>query len=146
VSMNAISDAIVRPFCVPGTSLGADDGQQERSALHSVATTAAVMESFAAARPDAVAHVRYADLMADPVGTVTSTLTTFDLDVEDHAAERVRAFLAHQRAGRRPPPERYEHSYTVEDVWSEPVISSYCATFGVHRERQRIVEPSQFLA
>ncbi|MEY2424353.1 MAG: hypothetical protein QOI95_4420 [Acidimicrobiaceae bacterium] len=140
-SMNAVVDAIASPLCVPGTRLGADDGRSERGALRTVAAAAAAMETFAATHPDRITHVHYSDLMADPVGMVTSTFARLGIDVGEDAGDRVEAFLADQRAGRSAPPAAYEHTYAVDDVWSVPAVASYCDTFRVQRESQRLTEP-----
>ena len=142
VSMNAVADAIASPLCVPGTRIGAEDGRTGRGALRTAAATATAMEAFAATHPDRIAaQVHYADLMTDPVGIVASTLARVGIAVDEGAVGQVDAFLARQRAQRPAPPTGYEHTYTVDDVWSEPAVASYCHAFGVQREMTRLVKP-----
>lgn len=140
-SINAVADAVASPLCVRGARPGAEDGRGPRTALRIVRASAAAMVNLASTGPDRIAHVHYPDLMARPVEAVTAALTTLSLDVGEGAANRVKEFLARQRATRAAPPTAYEHSYTVEDVWDDRVVASYCSTFGVEQERRRLTEP-----
>jgi hypothetical protein len=55
---------------------------------------------------------------------------------------RIAGHLRKQRGGKRaaPPGSLETFGYEADTVWSDPVVIEYCESFGVERERSRLVD------
>lgn len=79
--------------------------------------------------------------MSDPIGVTEGAFEALGLRVPVGAAEHINAFLHAQRSQREAPPASYDrHGYTRDDVWSDPAMASYRATFEVPVEARRLTE------
>lgn len=85
----------------------------------------AAMAFDSANPPDWCAHVRYDQLMADPVATVANLYERFDLAVDDLHARRMRAWLTQV-----PQDAHGRHRYTPTDFgWTYPELSAEFADY-----------------
>ncbi|TFH20315.1 MAG: sulfotransferase, partial [Acidimicrobiales bacterium] len=142
VSMTVLGQSIVEPFCVvnPVTHPGPDD----LDLAISVQTKLAVIHAFTDAHPDRIVHLAYPDLVSEPSVAVTGLLDEIGVQADPELADRIDAFLAAQRAGRRstPPSSLDTFGYDHDEVLARPVIARYCARFGIDPERQRLTGAS----
>ena len=97
---------------------------------------------FAASGAARLVNVRYADLMGNAVATTRSVYEGLEMSVPEDLDERIMGYLREQRSGKRAaPPERLEtFGYQADAVWSDPTMIEYCESFGVERERSRMVD------
>lgn len=138
VSMTAMGESIVDPFCVDNPLR--DDGNRTRSVLRRVAAKLTALAAFTdTARPTPV-HVPYPALAHDSANTAADVFEQLGIDVAAPDAAAIEAFLEAQRAGRRaaPPAELPTMGYDHDDVLSSPAIRAYCERFGVEPEHRRL--------
>jgi hypothetical protein len=138
VSVAVLGQAIVEPFCAvnPLTDLGPDSVDPAASVQNKLAA----IQAFTDAQPDRIEHLAYPDLVGDPAAAVTRLLETIGVADDPDLVDRVDAFLAAQRAGRRsaPPASLDTLGYDHDEVLGRPVIAGYCARFGIEPEQQRL--------
>jgi hypothetical protein len=84
---------------------------------------------------DQIADVVYADLVADPIGTVSSLYGRWDLELSGEATRRLEAYVAARHEQRGPS----EHHYRFEDTGLDlgehrALVADYQARFGVPSE------------
>jgi hypothetical protein len=137
-SLAFMGASIVEPFCVenPLHRRGPDD----IDLLESVAAKLAAIERFSEASPERIEHVAYPALASDPADTALDLSDRLDLPPDPGHRDRIEAFLAAQRTGRRaaPPREVDAMGYDHAGVLAEPRITRYCARFGIEPERERM--------
>ena len=142
VSVGVLGQSIVEPFCTvnPVTHPGPDDVDQ----VLSVENKLAAIEAFTDSRPERIVHLAYPDLVGEPSRTVVGLLDGLDVGSDPELADRIDAYLVAQRAGRRsaPPTNLDTLGHDHDEVLARPVISRYCARFGVEPERQRLTGAS----
>jgi len=142
VSVAVLGRSIVEPFCVvnPITHPGPDDVDLAVSVQKKLAAVLA----FTDAHPDRIEHLAYPDLVGDPAPAVTGLLDAIGVADDPGLADRVDAFLAAQRAGRRsaPPPSLDTLGYEHDEVLAQPEIARYCARLGIEPERHRLTGAS----
>lgn len=102
------------------------------------------MIGYADDPPAPMAHVRYADLVADPTGAAMRALTQLDAPDDPALAASIDAYLNAQRAGRRknPPASLPTFGLDQDEMWADPTVQRYAETFGVAPERERVVDVS----
>lgn len=138
VSVAVLGQAVVDPFCVVNPVTHPNPDALDLAA--SVQNKLAAIQAFTATRPDGIAHLAYPDLVGDPALAVTRLLDTIGVADDPGLAERVHAFLAAQRAGRRsaPPANLDTFGYEHDEVLARPVIGGYCTRFGIEPEHRRL--------
>ena len=143
VSGCATGDAICEAFLDGPPGPLHEDGLRAQQAFTSQRRVLRAVTAFAASDPARCVHVRYADLMHDTVATTRAAYERLDMPVPDDLETNIRAHLRRQRSGARaaPPPTLETFGYRADAVWSDPVVRQYCETFGVTRERSRLVDP-----
>jgi hypothetical protein len=97
---------------------------------------------LARAEPERVANVRYADLRSDAVATTHSIYERLGMNPREGLEDRIGGYLRAQRSGRRaaPPRSLETFGYQADSLWTDPAVNEYCDTFGVERERSRLVD------
>ena len=102
------------------------------------------MVAAAAAVPDRVASVRYADLMADSAEVVLAAFHELGIAVDaSQLRPGIARFLTDQRHGGRaaPPAEYRDQPYSAVEVRADPSMAAYMEAFGVPSEDVRISAP-----
>ena len=95
-------------------------------------------------RPDDVASIGYADLMADPANVLAELAHKLGLPGDTETVRGLVAdFLERQRTGARasPPTDYRSSGATPEMIHGEPSMTRYMTTFGIPEERDRISAP-----
>ena len=144
VSSCATGDAICQPFLAAPPGPLHEDGLHAREAFGAQKLALRALVELAAPPSARVVNVRYADLMRDAVSTTRAIYEGLGMHAPEDLEHRVVEYLRTQRGGKRAaPPERLEtFGYEPDAVWSDPVVTEYCAVFGVERERSRMVDTS----
>lgn len=142
VSSCATGDAICQAFLDGPPGPLHEDGLHEREAFDSQKMALRALVAFAEAEPARVVNVRYADLMANAVATTRSIYEGLGMSAPQDLDARIAGYLEKQRSGKRAaPPKRLEtFGYEADAVWSDPSVAEYCTSFGVERERARMVD------
>jgi hypothetical protein len=137
VSMAALGEAVVDPFCIENPLT--DDGRRARMALEFATVKLEAVSSFTTSAPGRVVHVPYPALVAHPAAVAEQVLEGFPAPAVD-LGPAVDGFLAAQRAGGRasPPSDLGAMGYEHGAVWADPVIHAYCERFGIVPERTRL--------
>jgi len=137
VSMAALAEAVVDPFC--DNNPMTDDGHRMRLCQNSHTEKLTRIGSFTTAEPSRVVHLAYPDLVHRPIDTVQRVYGS-RANVADALDQKVEDFLARQRAGgRATPPQTLGHmGYDHDEIWNDPVVAGYCDRFGVEREEARL--------
>ena len=86
-------------------------------------------------KPEQVIDVQFGELMADPVGVIRKIYDKFDLELTEHAAERMRRYVA-----QNPEDKHGKHGHRFADTGLDPnqereKIRRYQEYFGVESER-----------
>jgi hypothetical protein len=142
VSGCATGDAICEAFLAAPPGPLQDDGLHEQEALGSQKLVLRALMEFAESEPARVVNVRYADLMSDAVATTRSIYERLEMNTPQGLEERIAGYLRKQRSGKRaaPPRSLETFGYQADAVWSDPTVTEYCESFGVERERTRMVD------
>lgn len=142
VSGCATGDAICQPFLDGPPGPLHEDGRRGQEAFAAQKMVLRALMEFAESGAARCVNVRYADLMGNAVATTRSIYEGLKMRAPDDLDERIAGYLRRQRSGKRAaPPERLEtFGYEADTVWSDPVVTAYCARFGVERERARMVD------
>lgn len=142
VSSCATGDAICQSFLEAPPGPLFEDGLHEQESFVSQKRVLRALEEFAASESDRVVNVRYADLMSNAVETTRSIYERLKMNAPEDLEERVADHLRGQRSGKRaaPPKTLETFGYQTDAVWSDPTVVEYCKTFGVERERSRLVD------
>lgn len=142
VSSCATGDAICQPFLEAPPGPLHEDGLHGQEAFGSEKRVLRALVEFARSGPERIVNVRYADLMGDAVATARFVYERLGMDVPEDLAERIADFLRDQRSGKRaaPPRSLETFGYHADAVWSDPAVIEYCESFGVERERARMVD------
>jgi hypothetical protein len=142
VSSCATGDAICQAFIDAPPGPLHEDGLHAQEALGSLKLALRALVELAESEPARIVNVRYADLMADAVATTRTIYERLRMNVPEDLAERIAGHLRKQRSGKRaaPPRNLETFGYQADAVWSDPVVSEYCESFGVERERARMVD------
>jgi hypothetical protein len=84
--------------------------------------------------------VSYADLVADPAATAADVYEQLGLPADPALATKVGAYLDGQRRGDRvrPPSSLPEPEMSQDRMHRDRTVVEFCATFGVHPERDRL--------
>jgi hypothetical protein len=142
VSSCATGDAICQAFLAAPPGPLHEDGLHGQQAFGSQKLALRALVELAAAEPERVVNVRYADLMGDAVATTRSIYERLGMDAQAGLEERIGGYLRAQRSGRRaaPPRSLETFGYQADALWADPAVTEYCETFGVERERSRLVD------
>ncbi len=140
VSACGTGDAICQPFLAGPHGPLHEDGLREQEAFADQKLALEALTQFARTESARVVNVRYADLMSDAVATTYSVYEALGLSPPQDLRQRITDFLEKQRGGKRAaPPRKLEtFGYEADAVWSDPIASEYCETFGVEQERARV--------
>lgn len=119
-----------------------DDGRGEQSQLREIVATVGAMMRFADRSTVPIAHVRYADLLADPTDVCQRVLAEFGHPADDDLGRAIDSYTTAQRAGKRAPPPATlpTYGYDSEEIWSRPDIAAYAARVGLRPERRRLTD------
>lgn len=142
VSSCTLSEAICTPFLDGDAASFRDDELRHRPTLEVLKRTFAALVAFRRAHDGRIVDVRFAGVMDDAVHVLNSTYDEIGMDPDGDVAARVTGFLERQRGGMRaaPPPIVDTFGYDADEVWRDPVVAQYCETFGLERERVRLVD------
>jgi hypothetical protein len=142
VSSCATGDAICQAFLDGPPGPLHEDGLHGQESFNSQKRALRALMEFVRAGSAPVVNVRYADLMRDAVATTRSIYERLRMDPPEDLEERIADHLREQRSGRRaaPPRSLETFGYQADAVWSDPVVSEYCESFGVTRERTRMLD------
>jgi Sulfotransferase family len=137
VSLAVLGHGIVEWFCEINPL--SEDGQRSKIISGQVPSKLASIADFTTDAPSRVMHVSYPELVRAPVHVAEQTLAANAAD--DQLSAKVVTYLDRQRAGERaaPPAALDTMGYQQADVWSDPIIKSYCERFGIERERTRLI-------
>ncbi|MEZ5247165.1 MAG: sulfotransferase [Acidimicrobiales bacterium] len=138
VSMAAMGESIVDPFCVNNPMT--DDGVRGRVIQAGVEPKLAALHAFTDTSKEGPTHVAYPALVSDPSAVVSDVFGAADIAFDDDDAAGIDAFLDAQRAGRRssPPAELATMGYEHDQVLASAPIRSYCDRFAIEPERTRL--------
>jgi hypothetical protein len=142
VSTCRLQEVVGGPHLV--SPVAADIGARTGRALRVQGTFADALVAVAAAVPDRVVNVLYADLMAAPARQVVQAFAQLGMPVDPDETERaVEAFLDAQAHGTRaaPPPGYASFGHSPEEVHADPSTARYVETFGVPVAETRISAP-----
>ncbi|MDH3213814.1 MAG: sulfotransferase, partial [Myxococcales bacterium] len=142
VSSCATGDAICQAFLDAPPGPLHEDGLRGQEAFSSQKMVLRALVEFAESESARVVNVRYADLMSDAVATTRSIYERLEMDAPEGLEERIADYLRKQRGGKRaaPPRSLETFGYQADAVWSDPAVTEYCESFGVERERSRMVD------
>jgi hypothetical protein len=142
VSSCATGDAICQAFLDGPPGPLHEDGLHGQESFDSQKRALRALVEFVRDGSAPVVDVRYADLMRDAVATTRSIYERLRMDPPEGLEQRIADHLREQRSGRRaaPPRELETYGYQADAVWSDPVVTEYCESFGVPRERTRTVD------
>ena len=142
VSSCATGDAICQAFLEAPHGPLHEDGLHAQEAFESQKMVLRALVEFAESGSARVVNVRYADLMGNAVAATRSIYERLEMDAPEDLEERVAGYLRTQRSGKRarPPRSLQTFGYQAEAVWCDPAVTGYCESFGVERERSRLVD------
>jgi LPS sulfotransferase NodH len=142
VSSCATGEAICQAFVDGPPGPLHEDGLRGQASFDAQKQALGALVEFARTRAAPVVDVRYADLMRDAVAATGAIYEGLGMDSPEGLAARIENHLREQRSGRRaaPPRELETYGYQADAVWSDPVVTAYCESFGVERERTRVVD------
>ena len=142
VSSCATGDAICQAFLEAPPGPLHEDGLYGQEAFGSQKMVLRALVEFAESESARVVNVRYADLMSNAVATTRSIYERLEMNTPEGLDERIAGYLRKQRSGKRVPPPRSLETfgYQADAVWSDPAVTGYCESFGVERERSRMVD------
>ena len=142
VSSCATGDAICQPFLDAPPGPLHEDGLHGQEAFGAQKVVLRALLEFAESKSARFVNVRYADLMSDAVATTRSIYERLGMNPPEDLEESIVGYLRKQRSGRRaaPPGSLETFGYQADAVWSDPVVTEYCESFGVGRERSRMVD------
>jgi hypothetical protein len=142
VSACATGDAICQAFLEAPPGPLHEDGLHGQEAFGSQKMVLRALLEFAESESARVVNVRYADLMNDAVATTRSIYERLEMNAPEGLEERIAGYLRKQRSGKRaaPPRSLETFGYQADAVWSDPAVIEYCESFGVERERSRMVD------
>ena len=142
VSGCATGDAICQAFLEAPPGPLHEDGLHGQEAFGAQKMGLRALMDFAESGAARLVNVRYADLMGNAVATTRSVYEGLEMSAPEDLEERIMGYLRAQRSGKRAaPPERLEtFGYQADAVWSDPTMIEYCESFGVERERSRMVD------
>ena len=88
-----------------------------------------------------ISHVRYADLLDDPIAATRRAYAELDVEFSPEAEARMREFLA------RPQKDKHQNHYRAEVYGLDPAdlrarFAPYMQRFGVEADRSRRVSPA----
>lgn len=138
VSMAAMGESIVDPFCVDNPMTG--DGRRDRVIQSGVEAKLAALQSFTETSGAQPTHVAYPSLVSDPVAVLSEVFATAGVSFDKADAAAATGFLEAQRSGRRslPPAELATMGYIHEEVFSTGPIRAYCDRFAIEPEHTRL--------
>jgi len=138
-----VAELVSLPFLVPGVGFEEAVPGGAGTMLDALCESVERMSGFAAAVPSTL-HIRYADLMADPVGVSGDALEAAGLSRPSDWAERVNAYLTWQRSGgRAAAPASYDVALSREQVAERDEVQRYVANFEVPDELERVTDPAR---
>jgi len=142
VSGCATGDVICQAFLEAPPGPLHEDGLHGQEAFGAQKMVLRALLDFAESGAARLVNVRYADLMGNAVATTRSVYEGLEMSAPEDLEERIMGYLREQRSGKRAaPPERLEtFGYQADAVWSDPTVIEYCESFGVERERSRMVD------
>ena len=142
VSSCATGDAICQAFLEAPPGPLSEDGLHGQEAFRSLKMVLRALVEFADSGSARFVNVRYSDLMSDAVATTRSIYERLEMNPPEDLQARIADHLRKQRSGKRAaPPESLEtFGYDADAVWSDPIVTEYCESFGVERERSRMVD------
>jgi len=142
VSSCTTGDAICQAFLAGPPGPLHEEGLHGQESFASMKRALRALVELSRAAPAPVVDVRYADLMGDAVATTRSIYVRLGMHPPEGLEERITDYLREQRSGKRAPPPRELETfgYEADAVWSDPVVNEYCESFGVQRERARLVD------
>jgi sulfotransferase family protein len=135
-SLAVLGHGIIEWFCESNPLT--DDGHRSMVTSDQASSKLAGIAAFTSDAPSKAMHVSYPQLVRAPVDVVQQALEANATDEELSA--KVVAYLERQHAGERaaPPATLDSMGYDQAGVWADPVVSSYCARFGIEPERIRL--------
>jgi hypothetical protein len=141
----SVTESIQTPF------VSASYGEQMRNdgrngkTLEFLGDSAAALVQLAQELPERIVHVRYEDLMHDPVATTVCAFESHGAACGEPYRDTIAGFLAEQRAGKRvAPPDRYsDYGYNESSVRADARLTSYCSSFDVTPEAARVTAPTE---
>jgi hypothetical protein len=136
VSLAVLGHLIADWFCEANPLT--DDGNRSKIASRQATAKLASIADFTTAAPSRAVHIPYPELVNAPVDAVRRALEPNATD--DELSAKVIAYLRRQQAGGRamPPATLDPMGYDRTDVWSDPVITSYCHRFSIEPEETRL--------
>jgi hypothetical protein len=99
----------------------------------------ASMASFESAHPTRVLNMSYVDLLNSPADEIDGVYRAAGYAPDARQGEKIREFLAQQKAGRRTQPHQQiaDHGYTREQVEGDPEVAAYLQRYKVVLEHTR---------